>query len=407
MNIQSLSSSRRYTIIFILGLLSAIGPFSIDMYLPAFDTISKDFDTTVAQIQLSLTSFFIGIAIGQIIYGPLLDRFGRKKPLIFGLSLYIVMSILCAYTTDANLLIFYRFVQALGSCAGMVAGRAMVRDFFEPKEAAKVFSMLMLVIGISPILAPSVGAFVLINFDWHIIFVVLAIIAILILLAVIFILPESFSGNKQMSMAPKNILGNYVAVFKHPTFLLYAMVGGFASSGLYAYLSGSPFVMQNIFSLDETQYSTTFALVASALILATQINRIMLNRSTSEQISTKASFVQASTGIVMIIVTSLGWIDLVVFLALIYIYLGAQGFIFPNTSAMALAPFGKLAGSASALLGCIQMSLGALTSALVSYLHDGTALPMVGVMGLSALISYLAYTFLPKFLKSSDGYVGV
>ncbi|HLT86151.1 MAG TPA: multidrug effflux MFS transporter [Sphingobacterium sp.] len=396
MNINAVSRKKRFAILLTLGLLSAIGPFSIDMYLPAFETIALDFETTIEHIQLSLTSFFIGIAFGQLIYGPLLDKFGRKKPLLFGLVIYIVASILCAYTKEPDHLIFLRFMQALGSCSGMVASRAMVRDIFEPREAAKVFSMLMLVIGISPILAPSIGAFVLTNFDWHIIFVILAVLAFFILLSVIFILPESYQGNKEMSLRPRYIITDFWQVFRNPTFLLYAAVGGFASSGLYAYLSGSPFVLQRLFGLSEAQYGAAFALVASSLILATQLNRVLLNRWNSEAISKKASFLQASAGILLVIITLAGGMNLYILLGLICLFLCSQGFIFPNTSALALAPFGRLAGIASALLGCIQMALGALTSASVSYFHNGSMVPMVAVMFASASIAYLIYFLVDK-----------
>lgn len=396
MNINAVSRKKRFSILLTLGLLSAIGPFSIDMYLPAFETIAIDFETNIEHIQLSLTSFFIGIAFGQLVYGPLLDKFGRKKPLLFGLVIYIVASILCAYTNEPNHLIFLRFLQALGSCSGMVASRAMVRDIFEPREAAKVFSMLMLVIGISPIVAPSVGAFVLTHFDWHIIFVILAVLAFLILLSVIFILPESYQGNKEMSLRPRAIIADFWEVFQNPTFLLYAAVGGFASSGLYAYLSGSPFVLQRLFGLSETEYGLAFAFVASSLIIATQLNRVLLNRWDSEEISKKASFLQASAGILLVVITLAGGMNLYLLLGLICLFLCSQGFIFPNTSALALAPFGRLAGIASALLGCIQMALGALTSASVSYFHNGSTVPMVAVMCVSASIAYLIYFFVDK-----------
>lgn len=397
MDFNSLSKPRRFTILLILGLLSAIGPFSIDMYLPAFETIALDFDSPIEKIQLSLTAFFIGIAVGQIIYGPMLDKFGRKKPLFVGLSIYIAASIMCAYTEDADHLIVYRFLQAFGGCSGMVASRAMVRDYFDPREGAKVFSMLMLVIGISPIIAPSVGAFVLAHFDWHIIFLILTLLALLILLAVIFILPESYKGNRQMSLYPKDIISGYWSVFKTPVFLLYAMVGGFAASGLYAYLSGSPFVLQTLHGLSESQYGIAFAMVASCLIVATQLNRVLLNKFTSEEISKKASYFQAIAGVLLVFFAVTGILNLFTLLALICLFLCAQGFIFPNTSAMALAPFARLAGSASALLGCIQMALGAAASALVSYFHNGTQLPMVAVMCFGAIISFLIYQLLPKF----------
>ncbi len=399
MTFNNLSKPKRFAILLILGLLSAIGPFSIDMYLPAFKTIAKDFDSPVEKIQLSLTAFFVGIALGQIIYGPLLDKFGRKKPLLIGVIIYIVASILCAYTEDANHLIAYRFLQALGSCSGMVAARAMVRDYFDPREGAKVFSMLMLVIGVSPIVAPSVGAFVLAHFDWHVIFLILAALATLILAAVIFILPESYKGNKEMSLYPKDILSGYWSVFKTPVFLLYALVGGFAASGLYAYLSGSPFVLQNLYGLSESEYGIAFAMVASCLILATQLNRLLLNRMTSEQISKKASYFQAFSAIALVVFALSGIQSLYVLLGLICIFLCAQGFIFPNTSALALSPFSTLAGSASALLGCIQMALGAASSAMVSHFHNGTQLPMATVMCIGAVTSFLIYLGLPKFKR--------
>ena len=396
MNITAVSPKKRFSILLLLGLLAAIGPFSIDMYLPAFETIAQNFDTTIDHIQLSLTAFFIGIAFGQLIYGPLLDKFGRKKPLLVGLVIYIVASILCAYTKEPNQLIFLRFLQALGSCSGMVASRAMVRDLFEPREAAKVFSMLMLVIGISPILAPSVGAFVLTHFDWHVIFIILAALALLIFLGVIWILPESYVGNKEMSLHPSAISRDFWTVFRNPTFLLFAAVGGFASSGLYAYLAGSPFVLQRLFGLSETEYGLAFAFVASSLILATQANRILLNRWGSEGISKKASIAQAITGMLLVIIAAAGGMNLFLLLMLICFFLCSQGFIFPNTSALALAPFSSLAGIASALLGCIQMALGAVTSASVSYFHNETLMPMVIVMCVGACLACFIYFFVDK-----------
>ncbi len=386
-------------ILFILGLLSAIGPFSIDMYLPAFKTIAADFNTSIDHIQLSLSSFFIGVASGQLIYGPLLDKYGRKKPLIFGLCLYILASLFCAITDSADHLILYRFVQALGSCSGMVAARAMVRDLYKPEEAAKIFSLLMLVVGISPLLAPSVGAFVLHNMEWHTIFIILASIAFIILLGTIFLLPESYSGNKEMSLRPKAILGGYWEVLKNPVFLTYCLVGSLSSSGLYSYLAGSSFVMQTTFGLSETAYGTVFAIIASALVLATQINRFVLNRWTSTEISKFANLSQVIISIGLISLTVFHIINLPLMVLFIFLYLFCQGFIFPNTSAMALAPFSKLAGSASALLGCIQMALGALFSALVSFFHNDTAVPMVALMGLCSILGLVAYNLLPYLFK--------
>ncbi len=382
--------------IFILGLLSAIGPFSIDMYLPGFESIANSLNTSVAHIQLSLTSFFIGIASGQLIYGPLLDRFGRKKPLIVGLVIYIGASIGCALTNLADNLILFRFIQALGSCAGMVASRAMVRDFFGPAESAKIFSLLMLVIGVSPILAPSVGSFVIAHWGWHAIFLVLAVITALILAVVCLSLPESQPPNPEISLLPEPIITSYWEVFTTRQFFTYAFAGGLASSGLYAYLAGSPYVMLTLFGVTEKQYGFIFALIASALIVASQLNRRVLNRHSSEKVARIALMVQSAAGIILTICCVMGTINLFVMVAIIFVFLGAQGFVFPNTSALALSPFNRLAGSASALLGSLQMACGALSSALVSYFHNGTAIPMAVVMagcaGLSLFITLLDRT---------------
>ncbi len=379
---------RLFTLI-ILGLLSAIGPFSIDMYLPGFDAIADSLNTTVSHVQLSLTSFFIGIASGQIIYGPLLDRFGRKIPLIVGLVIYIAASISCMLTNSADYLIAYRFVQALGSCGGMVASRAMVRDFYGPRESAKIFSLLMLVIGISPIIAPTVGSFVIAHWDWHGIFLVLAIITTCILLGVIFFLPESKGTNPEISLMPRPIVQSYWQVFRNRQFFTYAFAGGLASSGLYAYLAGSPYIMINLYGLSQKQYGLVFALIASALITASQMNRFLLNRYSSEKVAKVALMVQSSVGLLLAVLCVAGAINLFAMIALIFLFLGSQGFVFPNTSALALAPFNRLAGSASALLGGLQMACGALTSGLVSYFHNETTVPMSATMAGCACLSLL------------------
>jgi len=388
---QQKITSNRTIILLILGLLSAVGPFSIDMYLPAFQTIAKDFNTSVDQVQLSLTSFFIGIALGQLIYGPLLDKYGRKKPLLIGLLIYVLATILCILTRNVEHLIAFRFLQALGSCAGMVASRAMIQDYYEPREAARVFSLLMLVIAISPILAPSAGAFLLNHLDWHYIFVSLLLIGAIIFVATYFYLPESYPGRKDFSLRPKAIIGNFWEVFSNKTFLIYCLVGSIASSGLYAYLAGSSFVMQQHFGLSQTQYGLAFAFVASAMIVATQINRALLKRWTSTQISKIANVWQSSVALLMVICLVSDTLSFTVLLGLIFCYLLGHGFIFPNTSAMALSPFKALAGSASALLGCVQMGIGALTSGMVSILHNGTPYPMVMVMSTAAILSLLIH----------------
>ncbi len=386
---MAFTKRQSFTAILVLGLLSAIGPLSIDMYLPGFEGIAASLDTSVAHVQLSLTSFFIGIASGQLIYGPLLDRFGRKWPLLVGLAIYILASFGCAFINSADSLVAFRFVQALGSCAGMVAARAMVRDFFPPQEAAKVFSWLMLVIGISPILAPTIGSYIMQVGDWHGIFVVLGSIGIAVFVATILFLPPAKQPDKSISLKPKAVFTSFYRVLAVRQFQTYAFSGALASAGLYAYLAGSPFVMTNLYGLTEKQYGLVFALIATALIIATQINRALLNRIPSERLAKGALILQSLFGILLAVLTAAGWINLPVMVGLIFLFLGCQGFVFPNTSALSLIPFRKLAGSASAMLGCIQMGIGAISSALVSYFHNLTAVPMTAIMAGCALSSLL------------------
>jgi DHA1 family bicyclomycin/chloramphenicol resistance-like MFS transporter len=383
-----MNGSKKFKLILVLGLLSAIGPFSIDMYLPGFPSIAADLHTTIAKISLSLSSFFIGISFGQMLYGPLLDRYGRKRPLYIGLSAYLIASIGCTFVTSADQLIWLRLLQALGSCSGMVASRAMVRDLFPVSENAKVFSLLMLVVGVSPIIAPTLGGYLSSEFSWHYVFIVLSVMSGLILLAVHFFLPESKQPDPDFSLKPKPIINGFLNVAKEPQFYTYALAGSIASAGLYAYISGSPSVFMELFKVSEKQYGWIFAMVAIGLISSSQLNTVMLRKYKSEQIVVVALLCQSIIGMLLLTGTIFGFLGLYSTILLCFLFLSCQGFTFPNTSALSLAPFSKNAGSASALLGSVQMGIGAFTSALVSYLSNGTAIPMTGVMASCALTAF-------------------
>lgn len=383
------NKKNRFTTIFTLGLLSALGPFSIDMYLPGFPEIAESLGTTVSRVSLSLSSFFVGISVGQLIYGPLLDRFGRKIPLYTGLAIYFATSIGCAFVESVDTLIAIRFVQALGSCAGMVAARALVRDIFPVNENAKVFSLLMLVIAVSPIVAPTLGGYVSASLGWHAIFIVLAIISMLTFIAVLVWLPSGNKPDTSISLMPAPILNNFWKVAVVPKFYTYAFAGALASSGLYSYLAGSPYVFMNLFGVSEKQYGWIFAIIAMGLILCSQLNTLLLRRFSSERITVVALACQVVTGLVLVAGTYFGWLGLYSTIVVIWIFLGTQGFAFPNTSALALSPFSRNAGTASALMGAVQLGIGAVATALVGLLNDKTAMPMVGMMCLCAILSFL------------------
>ena len=234
-----MTGKQQFILILILGALSTISPFSIDMYLPGFPAIARDLDTSIPVVQLSLTSYFIGIAAGQLLYGPLLDRFGRKKPLYAGLGVYIVASLACALTESADALIAMRFLQAVGGCAGMVAAQAFVRDVFPLNKTAQAFSWITLVIAVSPMIAPTVGSYVTVAFGWEAVFLILAGLTFLILTAVHFVLPTGKAADKNLSLLPVPVLRNFLAVIKQPQFLLYTVAGGIATAAPFAYIAGS------------------------------------------------------------------------------------------------------------------------------------------------------------------------
>ncbi|MBE7174115.1 MAG: multidrug effflux MFS transporter [Williamsia sp.] len=398
---MQITKRRYFFLVLILGTLSAIGPFSIDMYLPGFPSIAAHLHTTVSQVALSLSSFFIGISAGQLLYGPLLDRFGRKKPLYFGISLYILASLGCAAAGSVDALIALRFLQALGGCAGMVAARAMVRDIFPVSENAKVFSLLMLVIAVSPLIAPTLGGYIAANLDWHYIFFVLTGIGVFILAGVHFVLPESRKPDQSVSLKPRSIVQSFYSVFTEPQFYTYVFTSSIASAGLYAYIAGSPAVFIQIYKATAEQYGWIFAFAAMGLIGSSQLNSVLLKKYRSEQIVVGALLCQSLIGLVYFLGMMQGWWNLYAAVGGVFLFLCCQGFQFPNASALALAPFEKKAGSASALMGSIQMSLGALASAIVSFLSDSshTALPMSGVMAACACGGFCMLMIGTKFIR--------
>ncbi|HEY9343095.1 MAG TPA: Bcr/CflA family multidrug efflux MFS transporter [Hanamia sp.] len=384
-----MKGKKRFYTILTLGLLSALSPFSIDMYLPGFPDIARDLNSTVAHVSLSLSSFFIGISLGQLLYGPLLDKYGRKKPMYIGLVVYLLASIGCAFAATADALIMIRFIQALGGCAGMVAARALVRDLFPVQENAKVFSLLMLVIAVSPIIAPTLGGYMTALFGWQSIFFVLAFICAITLAALYYFLPDGRQGDASLSLLPRPIIKSFIEVSKVPQFYTYALTGSFAASGLYAYIAGSPYVFMEIYHVSEKQYGWIFAIIATGLIVASQVNTVLLRKFSSEQITRVTLFCQSITGIILFLGVWFHFLGLYSTIGLILIFLSTQGFAFPNTSALSLAPFTKKAGTASALMGALQLGIGALATALVSVLNNKTAMPMAATMCVCAILSFI------------------
>jgi DHA1 family bicyclomycin/chloramphenicol resistance-like MFS transporter len=386
---MKMEKGQRFIVILILGLLSAIGPFSIDMYLPGFPAIATDLHTSIDMVSYTLASFFVGICIGQMLSGPLLDRFGRKRPLIIGMFFYILASIGCAYAQSVEALIVFRFLQALGGCVTMVAPRAIIRDLFPVNESAKIFSMMILILGVSPIIAPTSGSFLIAGFGWPSVFLVLGAISLVVVLGVIFLLPESKAPDPGFSLKPGPILASFTSVIKNKQFFVYTISGAIAAAGLFAYLAGSPFVLLNFYGVSEKGYGLIFAIVASGLIAASQVNNILLKKYSSIQIVRATLMIQTAAGVSLFMLSAFHLANLYSTIALIFVFLSCQGFNFPNSSALSMAPFEKEAGSASALMGAIQMAFGALAAAVVGLLNASSALPMTGVMATCGVLALL------------------
>ncbi|HMV45406.1 MAG TPA: multidrug effflux MFS transporter [Leptospiraceae bacterium] len=376
-------------LILLLGTMTAIGPFSIDMYLPGLQSISKDLNTPIENVQLTLSSFFFGFSFGQILYGPIIDRYGRKLPLLVGLALYIITSIGCVLANNVWSLFVLRFLQSLGACSGMVISRAIVRDAFTPHEGAKVFSQIILVMGVAPIIAPTVGGLILSVASWRYIFVSLSGIGILTFIGVYFYLTGTKEADQTVSLSPTKVLKEYWNVLLLPRFYKYAIASSFAASVMFAYIAGSPFVFMSLFQLTEQQYGWIFAFNAAGLILSSQLNRVLLQKYESEKIITIVAYLYLPLGILLLASAYFG-LGFIPMLTLIFLLVSGFGFIVPNASALCLAPFTHNAGSASALIGGLQMIFAVLASSLVSLFHNGTALPMASVMAMGGFMTIVS-----------------
>jgi DHA1 family bicyclomycin/chloramphenicol resistance-like MFS transporter len=391
---QTENKMNQKSLILLLGTLTALDPLTIDMYLPAFSNIERDFQTSMANVELSVTTFFIGMALGQLLYGPLADRYGRKKPLLIGMMVYFLATIGCALSPNIEMFIFCRLLQAIGGCAGMVITRAIIRDLFEPKQVAIFLSNMALVMGIAPIIAPSVGSLILQIANWKTIFWVLAGANLLCMFSIFTFLPET-NTKRQTSTNIGKILKSYWGLFKDKKFLGYLIPDTSLRAGMFAYIAGSPFVFIQLLHIPANKYGIIFGLNGLGLMAASQINRRLLKKYNPEQILQAAIKVAA---IVSIIVFLASWtIPLkIILLTSIFIFLATLNFVSPNSLAGALENHGHQAGLASALYGCLQWSMASFSSLLVSSFHNGTALPMTGVILFCGMLSFFSYHFLVK-----------
>ncbi len=382
----------RSLIVVIVGALAAIGPFSVDMYLPGFPAIARDLKTDVATVEYTLTSYFIGFSLGQLMLGPILDRYGRKRPLMAGLFVYIAAAIGCVFSPTIHALIALRLALAMGCCVGMVGSSTVVRDLFTGREVARALSMMMTIFGVAPIIAPSLGGLVVATLGWRAIFAVLAVIAVLVLAAVKGVLPETKGPDASVSLRPTRVALSYFRVFKEPSFVIYVLASAVGAGGLFAYIAGSPFVFMSLLGFTAVQYAWIFGGNGVAIVMGNQVNRALLKKYDSARILLFVGTTQSTIAMLLLIGTFLGMLPKIVFLLLVFLFMFCSGFIGSNAGALAILPFSRNIGSASALMGSMLMTSGAVMSWLVGYLDNGTAVPMALVMAFCALTSLIFST---------------
>ncbi|WP_243371971.1 multidrug effflux MFS transporter [Geotalea sp. SG265] len=388
-----MSKSRLAFFVLILGALTAFSAMSIDMYLPAFPQMARDLKVPLSTVQLSVSAFLFGSAVGQLFYGPIADRWGRRAPLLAGIALYVAATIGCALVNTGSALLFWRVAMAVGGGAGMVIARAVVRDLYDTTEAARMFSLLMLIMGIAPILAPIGGGQLLLITGWRGIFGFLAFFGVASLVAAALGLPESLPVERRHHRTFLEMVKVYVHLFKNRHYIRYAIALGCVAGVNFAYISGAPLMFIELHGISPQQFGVFFGINALGLIGSSQVNRRLLRRFTPQTLAATAFAINAcaSAALAAAVVTGIGGFPAQA--VLIFIALCMTGLLYPNITALAMAPFDKAAGSASALLGTIQYMLGASGGALVGLFHNGTALPMTmtmalcGAVGLAAVVT--------------------
>lgn len=396
---QSLASrfvGRKYVqLVLVLGSLSAIGPLTIDAYLPALPELSAQLNASPAQAQLTITGLLVGLGLGQLIAGPLSDAFGRRKPLLFGLVGHAVMSLLCALAPSITLLAVTRTLQGLFGAAVAVVAMAVVRDLFTGYRAAQLLSRLILVLGLAPILAPSLGSALLTVTSWHGIFVALAVTAVALFVLALVALPETLPVERRMPARIGSSLRAYGRLFSDRLFVTMVLVAGLMFATLFAYISGSPFIFQEMYALSPQQFGLAFGANAVGLIAMTQLNPVLVRRFSPARVLIAAVVMStlAASALLVVALTQFG--GLVGLMIPLFVVVASAGLSFPNAPAIALNRHGDNAGTAAAMLGASQFMVGGLIAPVVGALANGTAAPMAAVMltttGAALLLLLLAH----------------
>ncbi|MBE34170.1 MAG: Bcr/CflA family drug resistance efflux transporter [Opitutaceae bacterium] len=376
----------RWLLILMLGSLTAFVPLSIDMYLPAFPQIAKEFGVEIGQVQLTLSVYLIGMAMGQIFYGAMSDRWGRRRLLIFGMIIFALATAGCALAGSIEALMLWRFGVAVGGSAGMVVTRAIVRDSFDVKESANIFSLLMLVMGAAPILAPFIGGQLLLITEWRGIFWVLAIFATLSIVTVVKFMPETLAQEDRVQRDLRGILGIYTGLLRDRVYFGYVLSIGCVSGMLFAYIAGSATLFIEQYGVSAQAFGVFFGVNSAGLIIGAQANRWLLKHLAPRKALELAYALNTAMALVLVLQVWTGWGGFPAAISILFVTVGSTGFLFPNITALAMAPKGRVAGSASAIMGTVQFGIGGAAGSAVALLYNGSALPMAAVLASCSII---------------------
>lgn len=396
---ELMPAGRRFRLVLVLGLLTALGPLTIDMYLPSLPKITEDLSATAASVQLTLTGTLLGLGLGQLLVGPLSDALGRRLPLLAGIGVHVLASVLCVLAPNLAVLGTLRVLQGLGAAAASVVAMAMVRDLFTGQAAARLFSRLMLVVGVAPILAPTVGGLVLNWTSWRGVFVLLTLIGVAIMTVAALVVPETLPAAARSEGGVAGTVRSYASLFTDRAYVGLILVTGLSMAALFAYVAGSTFVFQDQYGLSEQQFALVFAIGAVGLIGATQLNVRLLRRWTSQQILSGALLAGLAGGLVLLVLAATGIGGLTGVLLPLWFVLAMVGLTMPNAPAIALSRHGEAAGTAAALLGAVQCGVGALAAPVVGMLgNDAAAMAIVVFGGMVAAVLVLRLVVRPSRL---------
>ena len=374
-----------------LSTLMAFGAMSTDMYLPALPALQASLNTTPARVQQTLSLFLVGFALAQLFWGPMGDRFGRRGPIMAGVGMFLVGTVGCALSTSAEQMLFWRLLQATGACAGPVLARAMVRDLYGREKSAQILSVLMLVMGVAPLVAPILGGQVLLLWSWRAIFWVLLGFGLVALFAA-FTLKETLPADKRTALGLRNLTFTYLGLLRDRRFLGYALTGGCFYGGIYTYLAGSPFAYIEYHHVPAAAYGFIFAVNICGMMAMNMVNSRLVTRFSTDTLFRTGIALAALSGIVLAINARLGLFGLVGLAAPLFVFVSMLGLIVANSVAGAMAAYPRKAGAASALLGTLHYGLGGVFSGLLGILSDGTPWPMgllIGALGVVGLLSAL------------------